>query len=417
MNNDFYFYLMLILFVLTLSVTIYYRTIRKKSMTIQELREKLQKFPKYPGAKNYPPASVCNDGFPSCFNLSMSEAEMHELWGQYLKYDADLIYSKIQPCIRHQDWQTILEDKENNYRYLSLFDMSDVGGLIIQKDNSKHQESTEFSINSMINFLKSLNLDMKKLRIAYFEETNIKLATDGKYNLDQNFPTDPMLPYWKESFGFSESQFIPNHNRDTMLALNIFGNPTPWGYRNEIFYEHKGKLLDIGTVEHLAQVPVFNEKNEVVDVKPFEHSVAISAVGIQRIAMIVNDLENAWDVDNIKPMVEKAKELFGTSDHEAMVITQSLRVIHRIITDGKNYNQLNDRRKEYFRKFLKPLLSNLKNEADFEKIQTLLEMHANLESSYPELENSTRQTLEEIKQRKIAIESDKSIKHRGVAQQ
>jgi len=74
-------------------------------MTNQELRKILHDFPKYPGCKHVKPASVCNSGFPSSFNLSFGEPEMHELFGQYLDYSHDLIYSKIQPCIRHQDWK------------------------------------------------------------------------------------------------------------------------------------------------------------------------------------------------------------------------------------------------------------------------------------------------------------------------
>jgi len=74
---------------------------------------------------------------------------MHEAFGQYLDYDHDLVYSKIQPCIRHQDWEIIKDDLENRYRYLSVFDMADVGGMIILLDGSKWQEAAHFSITAM----------------------------------------------------------------------------------------------------------------------------------------------------------------------------------------------------------------------------------------------------------------------------
>ncbi|MDD5738792.1 MAG: hypothetical protein PHY72_02625 [Candidatus Pacebacteria bacterium] len=384
-------------------------------MKIWEIREQLQNFPKYPGTKKYPPASVCNNGFPSCFNLSMGEAEMHELWGQYLKYDCDLIYSKIQPVIRHEDWQKILDDTENRYRYLSVFDMADVAGLILQKDNVKHREAAEFSISSMLSFIKSLGLDLNKIRVAYFEETNISKATNGKYKIDKNFPTDPMLAYWKENFDLKENQFIASHNRDTMLALNIFGLPTPWGYRNEIFYEHQGKLLDIGTTEHLMYAPVFNEQKEVVDIKPFDHSVVVNGVGVERISMIVNDIGNIWDVDTIKPLVNEAEKLFSSGEIEAMQIIQALRVIHRIIADCKSYTNLNKRRKEYLRGFFKVLPKHIDfNVENLKKIDSLLVLNSELQPFYPELKLSINQTLVELKQRKEAIDSDQS--YRGVAQ-
>lgn len=192
--------------------------------------------------------------------------------------------------------------------------------------------------------------------------------------------------------------------------------PTPWGYRNEIFYEHQGKLLDIGTVEHLPYQPVFNEQNEVIDIKLFKHSVAISAVGIQRIAMILNNLENVWEVETVKPMVEKTQELFGTDEDQAMTISQSLRVIHRIITDGKGYDKLNNRRKEYFRNFFRPLISFNEDETNFEKIKKLLELHSELENFYPELGGSVHQTINEIKLRKEAFHLDKSKKQRRAIQ-
>lgn len=386
-------------------------------MNIEELRKIISTVPKFPGTKIFLPASVCNDGFPSCFNLSLTEAEMFERWGQYLKYDNDLIYSKIQPCIRHQDWQTIIDDKDNSYRYLSLFDMADVGGIIIQKDNSRHQEAIEFSINSIVEFLKSLGLDINKLKISYFDGAIIKEATAGKYDLNKYFPMDPEFNYWKEKFGLRDDQLIPNHDRSTMLALSIFGFPSPWGYRNEIFYEHKGKLLDIGTVEHAPYAPVFDDNSAIIDIRPFEHSVAISGVGVERISMVINGLDKVWDVDTIKPMVDESKKIFRVDEHDAMIITQVLRVAHRIITDVKSYANLNRKRKEYFRAFLKPLFCYLNSEDDYGNIDKLVELHADLESYYPELKSSVEQTVNEIRQRKIAFINDKSSKHRGVAQQ
>ncbi len=377
------------------------------TMKIQEIREQLQNFPKYPGTKKYPPASVCNSGFPSCFNVSMTEAEMHKLWGQYLKYDCDLIYSKIQPVIRHNDWQIILNDTENRYRYLSVFDMADVAGLIIQKGNAKHREAVEFSINSMLSFIKSLSLDLNKIRVAYFEETNIDEATDGKYKLNKNFPTDPMFTYWENSSGLKKNQFIANHNRDTMLSLNIFGLPTPWGYRNEIFYEHQGRLLDIGTVEHLMYAPVFNEQKEVVDIKPFEHSIAVTGVGVERILMVVNDISNVWDIDTIKPLVEKVEKLFNLDEIKAMQVVQALRVIHRIIADCNFYANLgNKSRKKYFTKFFKTVAKHIDfNTENLRKIEELLILNSKLQPFYPELKLSISQTLVELKQRKEAIDS------------
>src|SRR5574344_323338 len=107
-------------------------------MKVNELREKIRSFQKYTGTEFYPSAPVIHVGFPNCFNLSFAEYEFWRTFkGQYLKCDHDLIYSKTQSCIRHQDWETIKSDKENRYRYLSLFEMADIGGFVLLKEPDK----------------------------------------------------------------------------------------------------------------------------------------------------------------------------------------------------------------------------------------------------------------------------------------
>ncbi len=383
-------------------------------MKIGEIKEKVKNFQKYPGTKKIKAASVCNQAYPSCFNLSLSEAEMHEEWGQYLSYDKDMIYSKIQPCIRHQDWKIICNDSENRYRYLSLFNMADVGGIIVQEYNKKHYIATRYSINAMVNFLTSLELDMSKIRIAYFYENNVANATNNKYRLNKNFPIDPILEYWKDKHKFKDSQFIPNNNRDTLLALNIFGLPTPWGYRNEIFYEHKGRLLDIGTIEHLMYSPIFDKTGEIIDIEKFKHSVAISGVGIERLAMVVNDLDNAWNIDTIAPLIDKAKLLFLLSESKSMILIQALRAIHRIIADGGKYESMNKRRKEYFRMFFKPIYQIIKNDDKFDnKIRQLLYLNSNLNPDEVNLSNSIDSVIKELEERYFAFARDNSKKLTG----
>ncbi|MDP3697263.1 MAG: hypothetical protein Q8R55_04530 [Candidatus Taylorbacteria bacterium] len=122
-------------------------------MDIQQLRKIVSDCPKFSGAKVIKPASVCNDGFPGTFNLSYSEAEMVESFSQYLNYNKDLIYSKIQPVIRFQDWSHIVNYDEHSYRYLSVFDSADIGGAIILKDSDDWKNIISFSINSLATFL------------------------------------------------------------------------------------------------------------------------------------------------------------------------------------------------------------------------------------------------------------------------
>lgn len=388
-------------------------------MNIQEIREKLINFPKYAGTKQYPSASVCNDGFPSCFNLSFAENELFKEFGQYLNYDKDLIYSKIQPCIRHQDFDSILKDSDDRYKYLSVFDMADVGGFIVLLDGQKQEETIKFSITSMLKFLEEVGLDKNNLKISCFDETSINEATAGKYPLDKKLPTDPMLNYWKEVSKLTDDHFIADHTRDTLLSLRVFGLPTPWGYRNEIFYNHKGKLLDIGTVEYLPYRPVYDDEGKITDIVEFNHSVAISAVGVERIAMAVNGLDNVWEVDTIAPLIQQITEISKTNNAmSAMIVAQSLRAIHRVVTDAGTYSSLNNRRKEYLRNFYRAFFQELETlgiESESSLYKDLLAKNAELQPFYPELSESIDKTITEIEIRKQSFLEDKSLK-RGVAQ-
>ena len=388
-------------------------------MNTSELRKLIENFPKYPGTENVKPASLVNAGFPSCFNLSFGEGPMHDLFGQYLDYNQDLVFTTIQPCIRHEDWRKIADNETCSFRYLNLFDMAGIGGMTILQDSTKQDEVTKFHMKSEIDFIKSVGLDLGKLKILYFVETPISEATNGKYKIDKVFPTDPFYKYWLE-LGIMGSQLVPDHCRDTMLALNVFGLPTPWGYRYEMLYEHNGELWDIGTVEYLTYRPLFDEQKNIIDVVPFNHCFGASVIGLERIAAIINDKKAVWEVDTIYPLVERILEKTTESDKcDAIVMIQSFRAIHKIISDGSLYKDLNTRRKEYIRNFYREffgLAKKLNLNYSTELIKELCELNSKLNPWYPELEESVKITIDEFELRHESFKNDKSLKNRDVAQ-
>ncbi len=366
---------------------------------MEELRSIVQNFPKFPGTIDKKPASVCNDGFPGSFNLSYSEAEMIENFGQYLNYDKDLIYSKIQPVIRYLDWKHIANADEYSYRYLNLFDLADVGGAIVLSDPKNIHEVVEFSIKSLNNFLfDKLKLDKSKLRVSYFPGGDIKTATKGKYDFDLELPKDEAVEVWKK-FGIREEQFMPELSRDTLLALNVFGLPTPWGFRHEINYLHKGKLLDIATFEYIIYRPIFKE-GKIVNLQNWEHLFSISAVGLDRILMVVNDLGKVTDCSHIKPLVELCLEKSKNKDEEkAIIAIQALRSIHRILTDCGSFASLARQRKEKIRDFYRGIATSFLGLGIIEismVLDELLKLNAKLQDYYPELGGSVELTKQEI---------------------
>ena len=123
-------------------------------MNSKDLREIIKSLIRPEDCVFLDPAPVIHEGFPSCFNLSFAEYELfHRYDGQYLRFDSDYVFSKSQPCIRHQDWETIVEDENNRYRYLSLFEMVDISGFILRKDGSNKDKNDYFAIENFIKFM------------------------------------------------------------------------------------------------------------------------------------------------------------------------------------------------------------------------------------------------------------------------
>lgn len=388
-------------------------------MDIQQLRKIISDWPKFSGAKVVKPASVCNDGFPGTFNLSYSEAEMIENFGQYLDYDKDLIYSKIQPVIRFQDWSHIANHDEHSYRYLSVFDLADIGGSIILKNNDDWKRVVSFSIDSLAIFLfEKLQLDKSKIRISYFTGGNVSQVSKGKYDLNLDLPPDSTVEFWK-THGIKSDQLVGDKTRDTLLALNVFGLPTPWGFRHEINYLHEGKLLDIGTFEYLFYRPIF-EKDRLVDLRRWEHLFIISAVGLERLLMLKNNFARATDCAHIKPLIESVLGIAENKNYQqAEIFSQALRAIHRIVSDCEGYKNLSQRRKEKLRFFYKALImcqNILGIKLDQEQLETLLRQNAKLQNFYPELEISVEKTAKEIISAEARLKADRSRKTGGVAQ-
>lgn len=382
-------------------------------MDIKKLRKIVSEIPKFPGTQSIKPASVCNKGFPGTFNLSYSEAEVTELFGQYLDYDREYIYSKIQPVIRYEDWENILNGKDS-YRYLGLFDLADVGGAIILKDNARLNQAVEFSIKSLFRLLiEELKLDKSNLRISYFGGGSVRATTAGKYDFDFEFPSDDSIRYWKE-LGLSDDQFIADHTRDTLLALNVFGLPTPWGFRHEVYYMHQGKELDIATFECLIYRPIFDKNEKVVDLEPWNHAFVISAVGLERLLMVVNYLSDIVECAHIQPLVQKILSQAKRPDNKsAVVLCNAVRTIHRIISDCGGYDELSKKRKEKVRSYYKGVVSSCERlgiDLTESNLKEWFRLNADLQEYYPELKGSVTVATEEVIQGCARIKADKSKK-------
>lgn len=375
-------------------------------MNILELRKLISGCQKFSGAKTMKHSPVCNGGFPGTFNLSFTESDLiKEFHGQYLDYDHDFVYSKIQPCIRHQDWDIIKSDEKNRYRYLSVFDMADIGGAVCLVNGDKLDEIAEFSAENLYSFLvKQLGFSPDKFRIKYCRGGSITSLTKGKYPLDTVLPADPKIELWRK-LGIHDNQFIPDNTRDTLLALHIYNLPTPWGYRNEIFYDYQGKLLDIATFEYLFLRPIFDVDGKIRDLHQWEHCFVISAIGIERILMVLNGHKTVMECDHIKPLTELVlRDAHKESHVDAIILVEGLRAIHRIVADAGEYRNLSTHRKQKIRDYYTGLLDAMHQlgiQIDSVTIERYVRRNAELQPYYPELTQAVDATVAEI----IAAES------------
>lgn len=362
-------------------------------LTNKQLRKIIEKLPRVKGTKKFPNYSVVNEGYPGKFNLSFTEAEMLDEFDSYLNFSHDLIYSKIQHCIRNIDFEKLLEDK-NDKTHLALFELADIHGQMILSSNEKTEEKLRFAIEHIWNFLtKIMGFSSEQIYISSCKGGKSKEITNGRYNIKKEIPKEELaLRIWKE-VGLKNIKFT---NEETFLSLNM-QRPTPWGYRNEIFVKIDGKLLDVATLEYLIYEPIF-KNGKIVDIKIGNFLLVISGVGIERILISKNKYKKIIECDHIVPIYKKVLSLAKNKDeHKSLIVTESLRVIHRVFTDSKGYSNLSKTRKELIKKYLRALRDNLKYlEIPKEEIKDLLILNSKLQDYYSELKRGEKQTYRDI---------------------
>ena len=204
-------------------------------MSYKKLREFLANTEKYPNCKKFQRAPLIHKGFPGTFNLSFTEYDMFRLYGGYSKFSEDLIFSTIQSCVRPQDITENIKEGKNLWKYLGVFEMSDVAGQITLSKKENIKKIHTWQLNNLIEICVNLGLRKEKIYPSYCKGGDIAKITNGKYTFNFKVPEDTLT---KEAFieaGIPKENLIPDETRDTFLSLHI-NMPTPWGYRNEINY-------------------------------------------------------------------------------------------------------------------------------------------------------------------------------------
>ncbi len=355
------------------------------TMKHSELRQLFDKHFITGDIKKYDKYSVINESFPGNFNLSFSEPEMAKQFGSLISIKHLLHYSKIQPCIRIEDFIHYLIPLTNNSNmYLGLFDMA--GVCLCDPTTMGAEDKTKRLIEQAWKFLTSeLNLDPRKIIVKCFAGGDIKNVTKSKYEINKEVEPDNLsIALWKQ-LGVLEKNIQKDQTRDTFLALHIY-KPTPWGYRTEILYKTTGRLLDIGTIEHFLWKPIFG-KGRITDIKQWENSCSITVFGLERINLLVNNLKHVRECDHIKPIYTEIYNDAKIKDEKlAYLLTESIRTSQRILTDSGGYFKLSRHRKKKLTIYIQQIYKLLKKlDIPVEKLKEYLKINATAQPWYPEL--------------------------------
>jgi hypothetical protein len=303
-----------------------------------EVRQRLQRWPKFPGCRPVRRAPLITAGFPGTFNMSSTEHHWLKEYGGYVKWDHDFIFTTVQSCIRLNDF-TLMET-EHGWRYLGVFEMADLSGEVALSYLPDYRGLYLRQIAELIGFFEEIGLSRTKVHASYCTGGRVADLTKRKYGFEFQIPPDELS---REAFlaaGVPEENLIPDATRDTLLSLHVH-RATPWGYRNEIYVEtaHRGAtaLLDVATSEYFLWTPIFagsERADAIVGLEESKTGAFGVGCGIERLCLAANGLARVHEVDYLQPFYSALGRLLGGefTDRD-YVIGESLRALHRIQTD------------------------------------------------------------------------------------
>jgi hypothetical protein len=375
-------------------------------MNYEKLREFLANSEKYPKCKKYKRAPLIHDGFPGTFNLSFTEYDMLREFGGYHIFPKDQIFSAIQTCVRPQDIIDNINEGRDLWKYLGVFEMSDVAGIIVLSKKEDIKKVHGFQIRKLIETLEGLRFDKKKIFPSFQAGGKVSEITEGKYNFDFEIPEDSFTKEMFIELGIPKENIIPDKTRNTLLSLHLH-RPTPWGYRNEINYnigtKENPKFLDIGTLEYFVWLPTYSSEEKISKningLKPFDHIVSIGAFGVERLCMAINKLKNIYEVDYIKKFYDQFRKLYPSLTEEQRIKAgEVIRALHRIFSDVSSLNiKVGHQQNKKVKYFLQILLENLK-EFNEKNLKILLEENSKAQLWHKNLLEGIKPTIERIKQ-------------------
>lgn len=374
-------------------------------ITYEKLREFLANSEKYPKCKKYKRVPLIHEGFPGTFNLSFTEYDMLREFGGYSNFSHNLVYSSIQSCIRPQDILENLKEGKDMWKYLGVFELSDIAGQIFLSEKKDIEEVHGFQIEKLIEILEKLGLDKNKIYPSYQKGGKISEITKGKYSFNFEIPEDSFTKNKFIELGVPKENLIPDKTRDTLLSLHLHMK-TPWGYRNEINYnlgsKENPRFLDIATVEYFKWFPKYSLNEEssknIYGLEDFPHTASVGGIGVERLFMTISGLKKIQDVDYIKKFYDLFRNLYPElTEEQRTKAGEIIRSLHRLYSDIKEIklNSLGNNRKNKIKWFLQILSENIE-QFDKDKLKMLLELHSKVQPWHKNLQKGIKPTIERI---------------------
>jgi alanyl-tRNA synthetase len=170
----------------------------------------------------------------------------------------------------------------------------------------------------------------------YFKDGAISLAwelitkplTEGGFGMDGDriWPTvylndDEAFELWRR-IGVPESRIVRRGNKDNFWSMGI---PGPGGPCSELFYDRGPQYgreggPDVDEDRYLEFWNLVFMQNEVTDVQSKEVFTIVgdlpaknidTGMGLERIASILQGVDNLYEIDEVRPILERAAELTG----------------------------------------------------------------------------------------------------------
>ena len=328
------------------------------------------------------PTYLISSVFPETFNPSAAHGQVMEIISNNYPLKHPRKFFVIEQCFRHVDL-----DKVGRNHHSAFFQMA-----AYVFGTSFTQLSKKQIIEETYKFLtQELNLDNNKIFITIFGGGRVK-------NLEFK-PDKESFEIWK-NLGISEDRIIMIPGENNFIYLQREGDAA--GPRCEIYYDRgisykSNRYVEIGSVifetYYFSRGQLHQSKN----------AVAGGAFGIERLAMILNEANTIYQIDNFSPLIsivnsyitnKNISNLFST---ELYILVDYLKATVFIITSGQVMDK--SKRGEILKKLIRVMTSKvkffgIKDKKIYEKlVDKAIDLY---KEQYPELKKNRKNILKII---------------------